>query len=96
MALQQWQAARERRRLIATAVASKTTSVRAYQEMYKAGRISLSDLLVQETELLQLKMQEKSLAYQERLAVLHYYATAGELNAANVQQFVMIDEQQKR
>ncbi len=96
VALQQWQAARERRRLIATAVESKTTSVRAYQEMVKAGRISLSDLLVQETELLQLKMQEKSLAYQERLAVLHYYATAGELNATNVQQFVMIDEQQKR
>ncbi len=96
VALQQWQAARERRRLIAAAVASKTTSVRAYQEMYDAGRLSLSDLLVQETELLQLQMQEKSLAYQERMAVLHYYATAGELNAANVQQFVMVDDQQNR
>ena len=31
--------------------------------MYKAGRTSLSDLLVQETELLQLQIQERALAY---------------------------------
>lgn len=84
IAREQWQSARLRRQHIHRAAESKATSVFAQQEMYKSGRTALSDLLVQETELLQLQIQEKALAYAENLAVLNYYATAATLTSDKV------------
>ncbi len=79
LALQQLHSARQRRQRIGAAVTSKATSVAAWQEMHKAGRIPLSELLVRETELLQLQIQERSLAWQEVLSALRYQAIAGTL-----------------
>lgn len=88
IAREQRQSARLRRQHIARAVESKAKSVSAQQKMYGAGRTTLSDLLVQETELLQLQLQERALAYTEMLAVLNYHATAGTLTSAKVQEIV--------
>ncbi len=88
IAASQWQSARNRREYLNRAVQSKATSVAAQQEMYKAGRISLSEVLVQETELLQLQIQERALSYTEILAILNYYAVAGTLTPSKVQEIV--------
>lgn len=88
IALEQQQSARARRRYIAAAARSKQSSVAATQELYQAGRASLSDLLVQETDLLQLQIQERSAAYDEMMAILRYHAVAGRLTAQNVSEIV--------
>jgi outer membrane protein TolC len=86
--LEQWKSTHVRREYIARAVENKAKSVSAQQEMYRAGRLSLSDVLVQETELLQLNIQERTLAYAEILALLNYHSTAGTLSAAKVKEIV--------
>lgn len=88
VALEQQKSARARRRYIAAAARSKRSSVVATQELYRAGRASLSDLLVQETDLLQLQIQERSAAYAETTAILRYHALAGRLTAQNVSEIV--------
>lgn len=79
IALEHWKSAQRRREYISSAVVNKAKSVAAQQQMYQDGRISLSELLVQETELLQLQLQERALAYTEILAILSYHTTAGKL-----------------
>ncbi len=79
IARRQWQSAKQRRERISVAVENKASSVAAWQKMYEAGRIPLSELLLRETELLQLQIQERSLAWQEVLSVLRYQSIAGTL-----------------
>lgn len=88
IALEHWKSAQRRREYIRSAVANKAKSVAAQQQMYQDGRISLSDLLVQETELLQLQLQERALAYTEMLAILSYHATAGALTVNKADEIV--------
>jgi len=88
VALEQQASARTRRRYIAAAAQSKRSSVTATRELYRAGRVSLSDLLVQEMDLLQLQIQERGLAYAEMMAILRYQAIAGRLTAQNVSEIV--------
>ncbi len=88
IAEERWRSARMRGQYISGAVASKMKSTTAYQQMYKAGRLSLSELLVQETELLQLQIQERSLLYLQTLALLHYHGTAGRLTENSVKLIV--------
>lgn len=77
--LEQWRIASIRQQHLTQAVVTRLRSVTAQRQMYEAGRISLSELLTQETELLQLQMNEREVIYAGRLAVLNYYATAGTL-----------------
>jgi len=88
LAAQQWQSAEARRQHIAAAVTSKARSLAAHHEMYREGRISLSDLMVQETEHLQLQLRERSLAYEQSLALLRQHAVAGTLTPNNVKGMV--------
>lgn len=88
IALERQESARVRRQYIAAAARSKSKSVAATQELYQAGRVSLSDLLVQETDLLQLQIQERGAAYAETMAILRYYAITGRLTAQNVSEIV--------
>ena len=88
IALEQQESARARRRYIAAAVRSKRSSVVATRELYRAGRVSLSDLLVQEMDLLQLQIQERGAAYAEMTAILRYHAVAGRLTAQSVSEIV--------
>lgn len=66
------------------AVASKTISVTAFRDRYSEGRLSLSDLLKQESELLQLRMQERNFAYQRATAFIDYHALKGTLTPVKI------------
>lgn len=81
IAYEQWRISGERRWHLAEAVENKSRSVSAYKLIYDAGRVTLSELLTQETELLRMQMDERSMAYGELLAMLRYHATAGTLTA---------------
>ncbi|MGD9487009.1 MAG: TolC family protein [Calditrichaceae bacterium] len=84
IAYDRWKSAKVRRQYLTKAVEHKLTSVTAQRKIYETGRISLSELLTQETELLDLQMQEKELIYAELMAILDYHSTAGTLNVENV------------
>ncbi len=81
IALEQWRISNIRQKHLAQAVDSKSRSVIAQRQRYEAGRISLSELLTQETELLQLQMDERGVVYAGRLAIMNYHATSGTLTA---------------
>jgi len=79
IALEQWRLSNLRQSHLADAVDSKSLSVKAQMQIYEAGRISLSELLTQETELMKLQMDERSAAYVGLQAALFYHANAGSL-----------------
>lgn len=88
IAYQQWQSARNRQQFLKGAIQNKQKSVEAQRDLYKEGRLSLSELLTQENELLDLKIQERSLLYQEISALLSYHATAGTLTKEKIQMMI--------
>ncbi len=88
ISLEQCKSARVQREYIERAVENKAQSIAAQQEMYRTGRVSLSDVLVQETELLQLQIKERALAAAEILALLNYHSTAGTLTSDKVQEII--------
>lgn len=77
LALTRYRSSQNRQDYLSQAVDEKARSVAAQRQMYQAGRLSLSELLTQETELLQLQVNERQVAYDGRLAILNYHATAG-------------------
>ena len=72
-------AAAQRLGAIEEAVRQKESVVAAQQELHRAGRLALSELLTQETELLQLSLQAASLTYAAAEAELDYHRAAGSL-----------------
>ena len=84
-----WNAARERRLALARAAESKQKYVEASRKLYREGRISLSELLTQETELLALQLQEKELRYTEQRVILDYHALIGNLTTENVKKILL-------
>ncbi len=83
-----WDAARKRRQFLIQAIESKQKYVEANRKLYKEGRIPLSELLTQETELLALEIQEKELRYAEQKALLNYHALIGNLTTENVKKIL--------
>ncbi|MBZ0269740.1 TolC family protein [bacterium] len=83
-----WRVSGQRREHLAAAVRLKTESVEAYRELYGSGRIALSELLTQEAELLDLGMDERQAAYEQRHALLDYQATLGALSGPLVETIV--------
>jgi outer membrane protein TolC len=77
ISMEKWRLSNLRQAHLAMAVETKSLSVKAQRQIYEAGRISLSELLTQETELMKLKIDERSAAYAGRLAILFYHAYAG-------------------
>ena len=77
-----------RREYLAEAVRNKAVSVRGANNRYTEGRTSLSDLLTEEAELLELRMRERSMLYEELLAYVAYYKITGELSPSLVQIFI--------
>lgn len=75
-----WQSSKMKQEYLKQAVQSKSRSVTAQKQLYESGRISLSELQTQETELLQLQGNERSAAYSTLLAGLEFHATAGSLS----------------
>ena len=88
IAFEQWQITQKRHVLLSKAVSNKSKSVAAQREMFDEGRISMSELLTQETELLQFQLQEREMIYKELQAILHYHTVAGTLNKNNVLKIV--------
>jgi outer membrane protein TolC len=84
----QWKAARQRRQLIGLSVQSKQKYVEASRKLYQEGRLPLSDLLMQETELLALQLQEQELQYAEQKAILDYQILIGHLNEQTVKEII--------
>lgn len=84
IALYQWKSAQYQKERLVQAVMHKEQFVSAQKAVYKAGRIPLSELMSQETELLQLNLQEKSQIYNERRSAIEYYATAGKLTEETI------------
>ena len=66
------------------AVPEKSVSLQAHIDLFEAGRIPLRDLLTQETELLQLQLEQNVQYYQAYLALLQYEKTAGTLTKNKV------------
>jgi outer membrane protein TolC len=81
IALEQWHLSNLRQAHLADAAESKQLSVKSQKRLYEAGRISLVELLTQETELMKLQIDERSAAYVGLLAVLFYHASAGSLTS---------------
>ncbi len=80
-----WEIAGERQRLIEQAVANRETSVSSMRNRYEQGRTSLSDLLNEEASLLELRMNERRLLYDQVLAFVSYHQTAGDLSPELIQ-----------
>jgi len=79
-ALDQWRVNGERRARLADAVQEKATSVSTFRQLHQEGRLSLSELLTQETELLVLALDERRMAHAQRTAFLQYHAILGTMN----------------
>jgi outer membrane protein TolC len=85
IALDRWNVAQHRRDVLAEAVAGRSASVNATQQLYSSGRVSLSELLNQEAELLRLRIDERKEVYAASLAALDYYSTRGMLTPDQVE-----------
>lgn len=84
IARERWHSALHQRESLTEAVRQKNEYVKAQQAVYQAGRLPLSELMNQETELLQLTLQEKSQLYAARRNALTYYAAAGQLTEETI------------
>ena len=67
-------------KLLVQAEEEKIKSVTAQSELYRAGRIPLRDLHIQELELLQLQLDKNKLLFSARSALLRYEMIAGTLS----------------
>ena len=83
-----WENTAVRRSYLTDAVQNQMLSVTATDSRYKEGRSSLSDLLTEETTLLELRMRERSLLYEQLLSYIAYYQIAGKLSPSIVQTFI--------
>lgn len=85
-AIRRWESSAQRRDLMLRAAEHQQRVVRAEQERYHEGRSALADVLSQEATLLQFRMQERSLLYEQLLAFVVYQQTAGNLSAELIEQ----------
>ena len=83
-----WENTAVRRTYLSDAVQNQLLSVTATESRYKEGRSSLSDLLREETTLLELRMRERSLLYEQLLSYTAYYQIAGKLSPSFVRTFI--------
>lgn len=88
IALEQWQVADDRRVRLGEAVREKAMSVETFRRLHQEGRLSLSELQTQETELLALQLDERSLLHAARIAVLQYNAILGTMSPELVSRVV--------
>ena len=79
-----WENAGRRRQLIERAIHSQERIVTAAQDRYDEGRAPVSELLDEETTLLELRMQERRLLYDQLLAFVSFHKTGGTLSPETV------------
>ncbi|MFW5643551.1 MAG: TolC family protein [Alkalispirochaeta sp.] len=80
--VQRWERAAEREELLAAAAVNQERAVRAVEDRFNEGRASLSDLLTEETTLLELRMHIQSTRYDRLLAYVAHAEIAGALSPA--------------
>ncbi len=83
-----WESVRTRQSYLTSATHKKTVSVTAMRALYQEGRLALSELLTQETELLQVQIKERAVKYQEIATLLDYQAISGELNRDQIKRII--------
>ncbi len=88
VARDRWSVAALRRERLAEAVAGKSASLSTTEQLYAAGRVSLSELIRQEAELLQMRIDERRAAHSMRLAALDYHSAQGTLTSAVLETLV--------
>jgi len=81
LARDRWQVTQERRQLMLKAVQEKSRAAGAAAQRYREGRTSLSTVLTEEADLLELRIKERALAYQQISAFTDYHAARGDLTA---------------
>lgn len=80
IAREQWSSANSRMQGTRRAYLQKAEFVEAQRTLHASGRIPLSELMTQETELLQLAMQEKGQEHEALRAATQYYRITGMLS----------------
>jgi outer membrane protein TolC len=80
-----WENAAARKELLASATANQERSVSAVETRFREGRGSLSDLLAEETTLLELRMHHRSTRYDQLLSYIAYAELLGELSPTLIQ-----------
>ncbi|MBN1446377.1 MAG: TolC family protein [Bacteroidetes bacterium] len=88
IALDQWKAARAQLRSAGEAAQRKQISLEAQEQLFEAGRLPLHELMTQETELLQLRLREKTYHYATVTAAVHYHAVNGTLSQESIEQML--------
>lgn len=81
VAFDRWKAAGERRGRLGEAIRGKESVVSLTRKLYEEGRVPLSELMTEESELLSLEMKERGAAHAGRVAALDYYGVLGDLKA---------------
>ncbi|ORC31827.1 hypothetical protein B4O97_16910 [Marispirochaeta aestuarii] len=80
--------AASRREYLAKAVENQELTVQAAEFRYSEGRSSLSDVLTEEAALLELRLRERSMLYEELLSYVAYYKLAGKLTPSLAGKFI--------
>jgi outer membrane protein TolC len=83
-----WDSAERRREILSRAIGEQKRAVTAQENLYREGRISLSELLSEETSLLDLRMQEKRVLYEQLLAYVSYQQTVGRLTVSLLESLI--------
>ena len=88
LARERWITSIERLDAVDIAVAAKTHAVAAQYELYRSGRLTLSELLTQENELMSLRLEGTYVAHAGSLAILDYHVVNGTLTATEAHAIV--------
>lgn len=87
-AIARWRSANSRQAALSQAAENKFISVSAQRELQAAGRLTLAELLTQETELLNMQLKAADMALAARFALLDYHIAIGTLSPAYAQAIV--------
>jgi outer membrane protein TolC len=83
-----WTVAAERRDLLRRAADNRARSLAALESRYAEGRASLSDVLAEESTLLELRMHERSTRYDQLLSYVAWIQRAGDLSPALIETLI--------
>ncbi|MDT8323238.1 MAG: TolC family protein [Bacteroidota bacterium] len=90
---ERWQVNLRQREMADEAVQRKMEFLRAQEQLHAAGRLTIAELMTQENELLQLRMQERTYLYGMLTAVLRWHALHGSLTQERIE--TLLGEQEE-
>jgi outer membrane protein TolC len=81
----QWHYSRQSQELVTKSLLNMQKVAAAYESLYNEGRVTLSELMTKENELLQLSIREKEMLYRQLEILISYHYTAGTLTKEQIQ-----------